>query len=459
MKNAPKRVPPAPQVMAALFAQYKKANVKVSFKKYLESIGFTDPAATIPGMDDTARHVKTLVAPIQLISVPAKKVTGELRIKVLLVDFSDKPGVLPADHYESLLFSRKTYPTGSMADYFEEVTLGKVKLKGNIHGWLRMPQPYSYYTANGSGTDSPYPNNAQKLAEDAVTAALNSGVQFEPELDKLKQGIITALFIIHAGRGAEEIVGPSSADEIWSHKWALNNPIITGPNLLASIYLAVPNDCKVGVCAHELGHLAFQWEDFYDPNYDQDGSEWDGSGVWDLMAGGSWNNGGITPAHPAGLHKSQHGWITVEQVTKTKSFTLKSYAAKYGKVIKLFSPKYKPNQYILLENRTRKGFDFHLPGEGLLIWRVDESNEQTTADSPALFLIQADGKHDLEKPDDWNSGDAGDPFPGDSSRIKLTDSGKLSTTFPKGKKSGITISNIKFNSTTGEVKFKVTIKK
>jgi hypothetical protein len=26
---------------------------------------------------------------------------------------------------------------------------------------------------------------------------------------------------------------------------------------------------------------------FYDPNYDEDGMEWDGSGVWDLMAGGS----------------------------------------------------------------------------------------------------------------------------------------------------------------------------
>jgi transposase len=31
-------------------------------------------------------------------------------------------------------------------------------------------------------------------------------------------------------------------------------------------YLTFPEDCKMGVCAHELGHLAFQWEDFYDPN-------------------------------------------------------------------------------------------------------------------------------------------------------------------------------------------------
>ena len=123
---------------------------------------------------------------------------------------------------------------------------------------------------------------------------------------------------------------------------------------MASIYLTVPNDCKVGVCAHELGHLAFQWEDFYDPNYDQDGSEWDGSGVWDLMAGGSWNNGGITPAHPAGLHKSQHGWVTVETLKKSKTISLKPFTKKYGKVIKVVGTKYKPKQYLLLENRTRE---------------------------------------------------------------------------------------------------------
>ena len=101
-----------------------------------------------------------------------------------------------------------------MMDYYSEVSLGKVSLKGSVHGWLRMPQPYAYYTFNGSGTDAPYPHNAQKLAEDAVTVALANGVTFEPQLDKLNQGIITALFIIHAGRGAEEIVGPQSKQEI-----------------------------------------------------------------------------------------------------------------------------------------------------------------------------------------------------------------------------------------------------
>ena len=55
-------------------------------------------------------------------------------------------------------------------------------------------------------------------------------------------------------------------------------------------------------------------DDFYDANYADDGQYWDGSGAWDLMAGGSYNGAGARPAHPAGLHKSQHGWIPIQTI-------------------------------------------------------------------------------------------------------------------------------------------------
>ena len=89
---------------------------------------------------------------------------------------------------------------------YTEVALGKVDITGSVHGWLRMPQPYNFYTNKNSGTDEDdYPNNAQRLAEDAVAEALNQNVPFESDLDKLGQGVVTALFIVHAGRGAEEM--------------------------------------------------------------------------------------------------------------------------------------------------------------------------------------------------------------------------------------------------------------
>src|SRR3990170_8064038 len=450
-------VPPSPEVMSMLFMEYRRSASyrRISFRKFLEQIGFTDPAADVVGMDDNARFRAAPAGP-ELIDVPAQPVTGTVRVKVLLVDFSDRAGALPTQHYEDLLFSKAVYPTGSMRDYYREVSLGKVEMTGSVHGWLRMPQAYSYYTNGESGTKwNSYPHNAPRLAEDAVNVAIQNGVQFEPTLDKFNQGIITALLIVHAGRGAEVMPASVRKNEIWSHKWQLRNSVQVAPNLVATIYLVVPHDCKVGVCAHELGHLAFQWQDFYDPNYAEDGNEWDGAGVWDLMAGGSYNGNSARPAHPAGLHKLQHGWIRVTTVKKSRGLTIKPYTAKYGRAYKIVSPNYGPKRYLVLENRRKSGFDFNLPGEGLLVWRIDEKGEMEAPDQPGMLLIQADGKHNLETPNDWNEGDAGDPFPGRAKQTQLKDTGSISTSFPEGARSGVTLNNIRIEPIIGAIKVDV----
>ncbi len=50
-------VPPAPQVMAHLYAEYLRyrGKKKLSFKQYLRKIGFTDPAAGLKGADRGAQ--------------------------------------------------------------------------------------------------------------------------------------------------------------------------------------------------------------------------------------------------------------------------------------------------------------------------------------------------------------------------------------------------------------------
>ena len=67
-------------------------------------------------------------------------------------------------------------------------------------------------------------------------------------------------------------------------------------------YLTVPEDCRIGVCAHELGHLLFGFPDLYDTDYTSEGV-----GNWCLMGGGSWNGGGDIPAHPSAWCKVEPG--------------------------------------------------------------------------------------------------------------------------------------------------------
>jgi immune inhibitor A len=456
----PVPVPPDPDVLAILYMRYLREakELGLTFKQFLKIAAYFHPSDKTVGMDDNAQF-KAGPAGAELFPIPQYQITGELRVKVLLADFSDMKGHRDPRDFEGLLFANNLPGTGSMRDYFSEVSCGKVEVTGSVHGWFRMPKEYGYYH-NGQSGFGQYPQNCQRLAEDAVNAAMESGVEFEPELDKIGHKQITALFIVHAGRGAEkEMSNYGINNNIWSHKWNLNNPVKVPSGLEATVYLTVHQESKIGVCTHELGHLAFQWGDFYDWNETEDGY-WDGAGLWDLMAAGSYNGAEARPAHPVGLHKSQHGWIDVDVVKKSQSVVIPPFTAASGKVVKVVSKAYEPKQYLLLENRQPFGFDADLPGFGLLVWRVDEPKENVTPFQPGLYLIQADGKHQLDDRYDWNAGDKGDPFPGTAKRDSLGDEPDekgISTTFTGGKRSGIVLKNIKVLE-SGDISLDVEIK-
>lgn len=462
MRNDLRLVPPAPEVTHFLYADYKKnwQEEGVTFRQFLALKGYSNPAHHREGMDDRLRgHAAEGDGPA-LIDVPAIPVTGNLRVMVLLVDFPDREGTLDQAHYEDLLFSRNIFPTQSMAEYYSEVSRDAVNISGEVHGWFRMPRKYSYYTNNSSGLGNhQYPRDARRLAEHAVAEALSHGVTFGNDLDLFGEGAVTALFIVHAGRGAEKLHPALRKHHIWSHKWQMYHPQEVGEDLYAITYLMVPQEAHLGVCAHELGHLAFQWQDFYDPNYGDDGDEWDGNGFWDLMASGSYAGGELRPVHPAGLHKLQHGWIDHELITESQqSVVLHPITRDQGRVLKVRSSRLQDDQYLILENRVREDFDGDLPGEGLLVWRVDESEEMEGSQRPGMLLIQADGKHHLLNPTDQNDGDAGDPFPGSSGRTVLGDQGSVSTSYPENDQpSGIRLANIQQDPNTKVITLDVEI--
>jgi immune inhibitor A len=284
-----------------------------------------------------------------------------------------------------------------MRDYYDEASYHKLTVTGEVHGWFRAPQPMTYYTNGDYGFGS-YPRNAQKLVEDVLTLA-DPSVNFAP-YDNDGNGSIEALIIIAAGSGGE-VTG--NTDDIWSHKWSIAPRTVDG--VTAQGYFMAPEDGRVGVMAHELGHLLLGQPDLYDTDYSSRGT-----GRWDLMAGGSWNNGGDTPAHPVAYVKAKVGWVNLNTIfDATQSITLQPYATS-DQVYKLPMGGAGSKEYFLLSNRRKTGFDSHLPGEGCLIEHVDENQSNNTDESHYLVDIeQCDGRFDLNR--NANAGDVTDPFP------------------------------------------------
>lgn len=243
--------------------------------------------------------------------------------------------------------------------------------------------------------------------------------------------------MVHAGAGGEASGNPG---DIWSHKWTLENAYNADGTKIFG-YLTIPEDAKIGVSAHELGHLLFGFPDLYDTDYTSEGV-----GNWCLMGGGSWNGGGDIPAHPSAWCKVSQGWASATNVTKSGPVTFTDVKTS-NTVHRLWKDGGGGAEYFLVENRQRTGYDAELPGDGLLVWHIDENQLGNTDENHyKVGLVQADGNRDLEL--NRNRGDAGDPYPGSSENTSATDDTTPSTKSFAGLDTDVSITRISASAPT-----------
>ena len=232
----------------------------------------------------------------------------------------------------------------------------------------------SYYANGSSGIDPDIVPNIRNLADHALDAVKAANIDLTTyDNHGRAPGYVDAFIVAHAGQGADET---GNKNDIWSCKWILPGERSVGGKIVFS-FLTVPEDAKVGVCAHEFGHLLFGWPDLYDIAK-KAGQKVDYViGSWCLMSGGSWGGGGNTPCHPSAWCKVDQGWVDVVDAEKSdgtvylnevkSNATNTMNANRFGSVYRLW-----PNgvrfgkEYFLLENRQQSNFDASLPGAGLL---------------------------------------------------------------------------------------------
>lgn len=359
----------------------------------------------------------------------AAPVVGQKKILVLLVDFSDSIAThSPSDIDDRLLSSN----SGSMRDFYREISYNKLEVVGTVSGanggWYRAPKEKAYYT-NGNYGFGYYPRNVQKLVEDAIDLA-NPFINFA-DYDNDGDGIVDALVVIAAGSGAE-VTG--DVEDFWSHKGVISPPK-TVDGVKIQTYVVAPENGRVGVMSHELGHLLCKLPDLYDTDASSRGT-----GQWDLMAGGSWNGNGDRPAHPTSWCKIRAGWVKPATIfNAVESITIQPYTT-HDQVYKLPIGKIDSREYFLLSNRQKTGFDDGLPGEGLIIEHVDDNQSSNTDETHYLVDIeQCDGARHLNM--NINAGDATDPFPYNS-RNEFTSKSTPNSDAYNGLSSKVSVSNI-----------------
>lgn len=359
-------------------------------------------------------------------SMPVKKVEGskfqgKKKCLVILANFADtkfKPEHT-LDLYKQIIngenYSDETLGfKGSVRDYFKAQSGGQFEIDFDVVGPVDLPKGYAGYGKNdASGRDQAalvYP-----MVEDAVNLAKDQVTDWK-QYDWDGDGLVEEVFVLYAGHGQAKY--PQDPDLVWPHKSAID-PMTVADGVKVSVYAcsselgATEAIDGIGAFCHEFSHC-MGLKDHYDIN-----GRGYGTGFWDIMCFGCYNGNSFLPAEYNSYEKMFCGWKEpiVLNAEPQKIEGMKALAA--GGDTYIFYNDGNENEYYMLENRQKTGWDAALPGEGLIVLHVDyskgawEDNQVNyNAARQRMTVIPADNT--LGSTDEDKAGDAW-PYHGNNS--------------------------------------------
>ncbi len=276
----------------------------------------------------------------------------------------------------------------------------------------------SAFDNGGSGYTVPDQLNSDTAAN---TGALASSACAAAGVTKAS-GPYDAVIIVHAGQGTESAGTGTANASIWSafsDGWTTSAGFTEGVNIPSNEgnpSSAVP----FGTLCHEFGHQLGL------PDVYNTATGTSAVGEWELMDDGGWAGSpqGSSPVHQSAWCKILLGWITPVTVSSASTLTIDNFeSASAGRVYK-FLINGKTTEYYLTQYSKQTGQDLALPGQGVLIWHIDDTIGTFAAndidinpDHPRIRLEERDdsavtstGASTGTTSVSHNFGDSGDPF-------------------------------------------------
>ncbi len=269
---------------------------------------------------------------------------------------------------------------GSMADYYKEISYSTLKVEGKFAGWVEVSKKRAEYTT-GSGV-------AIREKTGLLTEAMDK--LLAEDKDSLKD--MDGVFFLFAGGRVPNVTRGSL---YWPHRASVTHSGKRWPYFIVQEGGEKMTD--ISVFCHEFGHMLGLPDLYSRPEVP--GME--GVGVWCAMANQLPNG---RPQHFSAWSKEQLGWIkpTMIDPRVKQKLVLSPIGDSNGECFKV-PIKADGSEYLLLENRNKKGFDTELPAEGMLIWRVMPGN--------GLQKVFLEESHGVEGPSGPRSFAAAVPYP------------------------------------------------
>ena len=351
---------------------------------------------------------------------------------LILVNFQDVRFKTPVDTIKNMLdgehFTRsynvkqglktvRITSSGSARQYFQDQSYGQYNPIFDIVGPVTISKEMAYYGENDKNGDDLHPD---EMVQEACSLA-NSQCDVDFSIyDNDNDGEVDFVYIIYAGFGEAD---GGEANTVWPHKYQLS---YTGKSIRLDGKTVNEYACGselnfgskqydgVGTFCHEFSHV-LGLPDFYTTN----GASHHTLCDWDLMDAGSYNNDGNTPPAYSSYERFIMGWLTPRVLKDPQSVWLDPINFMNGDAVLLcegdshnlvgWNPN--PKTFYLLEAHTKDGWDKHLPGDGMLITKI-QYNKNKWAGNTVNNVASSMGVDILEaKKNTSDFGKATDAYP------------------------------------------------
>lgn len=290
---------------------------------------------------------------------------------VIMVSFSDQDFTIKKSDVEDML-NKEGYnlykANGSVHDYYKEQSSGNFNVKFNIAGPVKLPKSCHYY---GHVANTLYDNVGEMVAE--ACKAIDDTTDYK-QYDWDGDGNVDMVFLLYAGYAAYL---DSTKNLIWPHEYWLSyfNAYpkgITLDNVVINQYACGDelNDNGymegLGTFCHEFSHC-LGLPDFY--TY----TGIDLMGYWDTLAYGIFLGNGWCPPNFTAYEKAFCGWKEPIELTSPTTINNLASSTDGGNTYRITNncDSAGIDEYYLLENRQKTGWDKYLPGHGLMISHID----------------------------------------------------------------------------------------